>query len=179
MEVIYFGVDTVEEYLKSFGLITKNKKNHLKILDAYPPLPDYIINKIIVEVNENSPLIIENWKVGKNKVKFINDDEYYIYLEEFSYPYYNYLKGKSVYTIQCLNFHQEIFIPNHYTSILLDLRCNFGGSITEMQNYYNKLIDIIKLQKIVEISLLVSNTTCSSAELFVEQMADSYNTLIN
>ncbi|ARJ51360.1 S41 family peptidase [Staphylococcus lutrae] len=27
-------------------------------------------------------------------------------------------------------------------------------------------------------SLLVSNTTCSSAELFVEQMADSYNTLI-
>ncbi|WP_353419307.1 hypothetical protein PYH66_10740 [Staphylococcus delphini] len=83
MEVIYFGVDTVEEYLKSFGLITKNKKNHLKILDAYPPLPDYIINKIIVEVNENSPLIIENWKVGKNKVKFINDDEYYIYLEEF------------------------------------------------------------------------------------------------
>lgn len=100
-------------------------------------------------------------------------------MEEFSYPYYNDLKEKSVYTIQCLNFHQEIFIPNRYTRILLDLRCNFGDSITEMKNYYIKLIDIIKLQKIVEISLLVSNTTCSSAELFVEQMADSYNTLIN
>lgn len=50
MEVIYIGVDTVEGYLKSFGLITKNKNNCLKILDAHPPLPDYIINKIVVEV---------------------------------------------------------------------------------------------------------------------------------
>lgn len=174
--------DSLEELLKTYGVFIEIDEQKMSIVESYPPLPNVFREKKIINVNDANPLIKNAWKKGKNIIEFENHEKRILILEELEWDkilYSSFVNGRN-YIVQCTNFEQdnELYVPHSVENIVLDLRYNFGGKLKDMNKWYCYLKKILIQREIKKIYILVSNATCSAAEILVEKMGKLKNCYI-
>ncbi|WP_339260511.1 S41 family peptidase [Lysinibacillus sp. FSL K6-3209] len=181
-KVITIEEETLEKIFEKFGIIIQKSDSKISIIDIYPPLPKEIQSNTIVKANGKASDVSSNWAIGENIVEFDNGSQWILTLEDFDWSqivYENFTSNNHLF-LQCISFDvipkldEQIFKKN----IVVDLRVNFGGELQKMINYYNWFVDTCKKYSIAHIYILVSNSTCSSAELFADKFKDDKNTTI-
>ncbi|MET1967911.1 hypothetical protein ABXL94_14335 [Enterococcus gallinarum] len=168
-EIITIKKDSLEEYLYINGLIVKVKNHNLYIIDMYPPMPaDYKFSRIY-SVNKKDPINLNNWSLGKN---FVQTDTGVVCL------YFDGAEQKNnflLFTNHLTYFRVKSFslkIPpmsqtiNEY--LIIDLRHNYGGKISQMNEYIELFKRAIKQKTVKKAFILVGHSTASSAEILVD-----------
>lgn len=173
---IIIASDSIECFLKEYGIFTQRIENYLEIIDIYPALTPDIKERKITLVNNKNPFKRQNWVIGKNKIQFINGDEYIIILNSFSWDkiYYHKILTEKTLIIQIIDFDEDISkyknLIEERIYLVVDIRINFGGEVNKIDRYFSVLKDLIYKDSIKKCFILISNSTCSSAEILVEKL---------
>jgi len=167
--------NSIEQYLMEYGIYIKRSENEkIYINESYPPFLNNIYGMTLHLVNDLPAEEKSSWKMGLNYVIFVNGKKIKIYLSEFNYQFilYDLITTSDYQIMQCIDFseYKDLVIYNLKKEIYLDLRINFGGEINQMLLFYEKMIDFINLDYKNKLTLLISNNTCSSSEIFVYKM---------
>ncbi|MFJ5767536.1 S41 family peptidase [Lysinibacillus sp. NPDC093210] len=181
-KVITIKEETLEKFFEKFGIFIKKSDSKIVIIDIYPPLPKEIHSHTIIKANGKAPDFISNWLVGENLVEFDDGSQWILTLGDFDWNqivYKNFTSNNHLF-IQCISFDviPEIDEKVYKRNIVIDLRVNFGGELQKMINYYKWFVYICKKYSISHKYILVSNSTCSSAELFTDKFKNDENATI-
>jgi len=181
-KVITIKEETLGKFFEKFGIFISESKSKISIIDLYPPLPKEIQSNTIIKANGKSPDVISNWLEGENIVEFDDGSQWILTLGDLDWSQivYKTFTSNNHLFIQCISFDviPEIDEKNYKKNIVIDLRVNFGGELHKMTNYYKWFVHICKKYSISHIYLLVSNSTCSSAELFTDKFKNNINATI-
>lgn len=168
--------NSTKDFLKEFGIFINETSQGVSVIDSYPAFPTRKKGITITEVNNKDPKKKDSWLVGENLAKYLNGDLAYIYLEDYSWDgiFYDPINLQNGIVLQCCHFTELSlleYISLDHNYLVLDLRINFGSSIREMKTYFDEFQNKVTSNVIKKIYLLVSNSTCSSAELFVDKLS--------
>lgn len=181
-KVITIERDTLEKFLEKFGIFVSKSNSKIYIIDIYPPLPKEIQSNVIVKVNGKPPDVISSWLVGDNLVEFNNGSQWILTLEDLDWNkiVYKNFASNNYFFIQCISFDiiPEIDETIYEKNVVVDLRINFGGELHKMIDFYNWFNNICNKYSINHKYILVSNSTCSSAELFTDRFKSDEDTTI-
>jgi len=181
-KVITIKKDTLGNFFEKFGIFIKAYDSKISIIDIYPPLPKEIQSNVIVKVNNRLPHVVSHWVIGDNLVEFDDGSQWILSLEDLNWEqivYKNFMSGHYFF-MQCVSFADipEIYENIHKKNIVIDLRVNFGGELHQMMDFYQWFVNVCDTYSITHKYILVSNSTCSSAELFVDKFKHDLDTTI-
>ena len=172
-EIITIQKDSLEEYLYINGLIVKVKNHNIHVIDMYPPMPPEYKFSRIYSVNNKDPENLSNWSFGKN---FVQTDTGLVCLycdgaEQknnflLSTTHLTYL-GVNSFSLKIPTISKTI---NEY--LILDLRHNYGGKISQMNEYGELFKKALKQESIKKSFILVGHSTASSAEILVDLLLE-------
>jgi len=174
--------ESLEEFLSLYGIFIEKDNMSLLLTEMYPPLPHNFQDKKVIKVNGGTPFQKQNWKKGNNIIEFENRKLLILVLQDFNWSRINYepFISQNYFIFQCIEFKNinMLHIPDKIKNVVIDLRFNFGGSLKEMDLFYENFTKTLIEKKIDKLYILISNATCSSAEIFVDKLGERENTYI-
>lgn len=171
-DIVVITKGSISDYLYQYGIIVKEEKNYLKIIDMFPPLPKEERFSKIFKVNDCSPLKKESWNKAINEVDTDKEKYKLELLVESKVNYIVHTKKISYFSFK--NFSDCLPNVTHFRDLLIiDFRYNYGGEVRlihQYQDFFKRFLTASEKNRVI---CVVGASTASSAELLLEKISRS------